>query len=46
MPPPPWELSVMPNPSMLDGLQLKLLGNGLVVIGLLVWQSALASPVV
>src|SRR5436309_2927741 len=28
MPPPPWELSVMPNPSMLDGLHQKLLGNG------------------
>src|SRR5216683_568555 len=28
MPPPPWELLVMPNPSMLDGLQEKLLGNG------------------
>src|SRR6267142_3341596 len=28
MPPPPWELSVMPKPSMLDGLHQKLLGNG------------------
>src|SRR6266550_8434906 len=30
MPPPPWELSVMPKPSMLDGLHQKLLENGLV----------------
>src|SRR5215813_6366490 len=29
MPPPPCELSVMPRPSMLDGLHQKLLGNGL-----------------
>src|SRR5450631_2593436 len=28
MPPPPCELSVMPKPSMLDGLHWKLLGNG------------------
>src|SRR6266403_6212246 len=28
MPPPPWELLVMPKPSMLDGLHWKLLGNG------------------
>src|SRR6266403_1587635 len=28
MPPPPWELLVIPNPSMLDGLHQKLLGNG------------------
>src|SRR6267154_1715186 len=28
MPPPPWELSVIPRPSMLDGLHWKLLGNG------------------
>src|SRR5258707_1817872 len=27
-PPPPCELSVMPKPSMLDGLHWKLLGNG------------------
>src|SRR6516162_4255120 len=26
MPPPPWELSVMPMPSILDGLHRKLLG--------------------
>src|SRR5579862_24608 len=31
MPPPPCELSVMVNPSMLEGLHMKLLGNGLVV---------------
>src|SRR6266436_8041839 len=30
MPPPPWELSVMPKPSMLDGVHQKLLENGLV----------------
>ena len=30
MPPPPWELSVTLKPSMLDGLQVKLLGYGLV----------------
>src|SRR5258708_2882321 len=29
MPPPPWELSRIPRPSMLDGLHRKLLGNGL-----------------
>ena len=29
MPPPPWELLVIPKPSMLDGLHQKLLGNGL-----------------
>src|SRR6516162_5686269 len=28
MPPPPWELLVIPSPSMLDGLHWKLLGNG------------------
>src|SRR6202140_3719668 len=28
MPPPPWELFVIPNPSILDGLHQKLLGNG------------------
>ncbi len=32
------------KPSMLDGLQAKLLGNGLVVTVLLVWQTGLASP--
>src|SRR5215469_8923180 len=42
MPPPPWELSVMPNPSMLDGLHMKLLGNGLPFEEL---QSWLVSPV-
>src|SRR4051812_10912321 len=30
MPPPPWELSRIPRPSMLEGLHWKLLGNGLV----------------
>ena len=44
MPPPPCEPSVMPKPSMLDGLQEKLLGNGLVALLLLVWQFGLASP--
>ena len=29
MPPPPWELSVIAKPSMLDGLHWKLLGYGL-----------------
>src|SRR6267154_358464 len=28
MPPPPWELLVIPKPSMLDGLHQKLLGKG------------------
>src|SRR6266705_956147 len=28
MPPPPWELLVIPKPSMLDGLHQKLLENG------------------
>src|SRR6266481_5775681 len=32
MPPPPCELSVMPRPSMLDGLHWKLLGNGFVPV--------------
>src|SRR6266446_6081484 len=32
MPPPPCELSVMPRPSMLDGLHRKLLGNGFVPV--------------
>src|SRR6266576_196456 len=31
LPPPPWELLVIVNPSILEGLQMKLLGNGLVV---------------
>src|SRR6266853_6273608 len=44
MPPPPWELLVMPKPSMLDGLHEKLLENGLVVLVPLVWQLGLASP--
>src|SRR3981189_1014340 len=35
MAPPPWELSVMPRPSMLDGLHQKLLGNGLALPGAL-----------
>src|SRR5207253_9721517 len=29
MPPPPWELFVIPSPSMLDGLHIKLQGYGL-----------------
>src|SRR5882762_6730504 len=33
MPPPPPELSVMPSPSMLDGLHQKLLGYGLGTAG-------------
>src|ERR1700675_788716 len=45
MAPPPWELSVMVNPSMLEGLHWKLLGKGLVVLVLLVWQRAFESPV-
>src|SRR5919108_6012181 len=49
MPPPPCELSVTPKPSMLDGLQEKLLGNGLVWLVILpvlstVWQRILESP--
>src|SRR6266576_5598078 len=32
MAPPPWELSVMPKPSMLDGLHQKLLGNGFLAV--------------
>src|SRR5579871_1374064 len=44
MPPPPCELSVMPKPSMLDGLHWKLLGNGLVVLLELVWHRELLSP--
>src|SRR5437016_14337295 len=32
MPPPPWELLVIPKPSMLDGLHQKLLGNGFVPV--------------
>src|ERR1700758_4172607 len=42
IPPPPWELSVIDNPSMLDGLHMKLLGNG---FPLSPSQSRLASPV-
>src|ERR1700751_3826739 len=45
MAPPPWELSVIVNPSMLEGLHWKLLGKGLVVLVLLVWQRAFESPV-
>src|SRR6266849_3865985 len=44
MPPPPWELLVIPKPSMLDGLHEKLLENGLVVLVPLLWQLGLASP--
>src|SRR3981189_1211770 len=32
MPPPPCELSVIPKPSMLDGLHQKLLGNGFLAV--------------
>src|SRR5947209_14340459 len=32
MAPPPWELSVIPKPSMLDGLHQKLLGNGFLAV--------------
>src|SRR5882762_11956717 len=35
MPPPPWELSVMPKPSMLDGLHQKLLGYGFLAVPVL-----------
>src|SRR5438105_8074635 len=45
MPPPPWELFVIPRPSMLDGLHWKLLGFGLGV-ALLAPQSAEVSSVV
>src|SRR6516165_10419870 len=54
MPPPPWELSVTLKPSMVDGLQVKLLGYGLVWLVIVkppkklylpVWQYGLASPV-
>ena len=38
MPPPPWELFVIPSPSILDGLHWKLLGNGLVASVRLVLQ--------
>src|ERR1700739_840546 len=44
IPPPPWELLITDNPSMLEGLHVKLLGNGLVATVELVWQSGLASP--
>src|ERR1700756_607239 len=55
MPPPPWALLVMVNPSMLDGLQLQWLGYGLFWLVILaeplllyvtVWHSVLASPTV
>src|ERR1700757_808589 len=45
MPPPPWELFVMPKPSMLEGLHWKLLGYGLVGLRRLVWHEELESPV-
>src|SRR6516165_3394461 len=54
MPPPPWELSVTLKPSMLDGLQVKLLGYGFMslvrvtvpfALYVTVWQYGLASPV-
>src|SRR6266550_2498061 len=38
IPPPPWELSVMPRPSMLDGLHWKLPGNGLCAVVVLAPQ--------
>src|ERR1700719_2696172 len=48
IPPPPWELSVMPKASMLEGLHAKSLANGLasaVTMPLVtVWQLGLASP--
>src|ERR1700751_3055035 len=44
IPPPPCELSVMPKPSMLDGLHQKLLGNGL--FSVLSRQSATEKSVV
>src|ERR1700681_4435580 len=43
MPPPPWELLATLNPSMLDGLQMKLLGNRLAPFAPSV-QRGLASP--
>src|SRR5207248_7226652 len=46
MPPPPWELSVMPRPSMADGLHQKLLRNGLVEFVLLVVQLPAVNSVV
>src|SRR6266850_5247153 len=46
MPPPPWELSVMPRPSRLDGLQWKLLGNGLCAVVVLAPQLAAVRSVV
>src|SRR5467141_521209 len=46
MAPPPCELSVIPKPSMLDGLHQKLLGNGLVGIVPLVEQLLALSNVV
>src|ERR1700680_1186135 len=50
MAPPPWELLVMVNPSMLEGLHWKLLGKGLAVVVtppvvVVALQSGLASPV-
>src|SRR5947207_15374865 len=42
MPPPPWELSRIPNPSMLDGLHRKLLGNGLCAVAVLTPQPLVA----
>src|SRR6516164_1035742 len=44
IPPPPWELSVRPRPSIADGLHWKLLGYRLVVLVRLVWQMGLKSP--
>src|ERR1700730_14021750 len=46
MPPPPWELLVIPKPSMLDGLHQKLLGNGFVAVAVLGPQLAAVSSVV
>src|SRR2546427_4966765 len=46
MPPPPCELSVMLKPSMLDGLQWKLLGNGFVAVNVFEPQEPAVSGVV
>src|SRR5207302_430028 len=46
MPPPPWELFVIPRPSMLDGLHWKLLGFGLCAVAVLGPQLAAVNRVV
>src|SRR5437588_11334650 len=46
MPPPPWELFVIPRPSMPDGLHWKLLGNGLCAVAVLAPQLAAVNRVV